>query len=92
MPLDEDVMSMDHRRFLDGRLKLRHLVLVIAIAENGTLSGAAQEMHVTQPVVTRALREAESIVGVALSGCYAGRVERSEFRMASNLDRAPSLR
>ncbi|MGW4485118.1 LysR substrate-binding domain-containing protein [Amycolatopsis sp. NPDC004368] len=53
-------------RFLDGRLKLRHLTLVIAIADNGTLLGAAQSLHVTQPVVTRALREVEAIVGVEL--------------------------
>ncbi|WP_326565141.1 LysR substrate-binding domain-containing protein [Amycolatopsis rhabdoformis] len=52
-------------RFLD-RLKLRHLLLVSAIADNGTLLGAAQDLHVTQPVVTRALRELETIVGVEL--------------------------
>ncbi|MEW2503798.1 MULTISPECIES: LysR substrate-binding domain-containing protein [unclassified Amycolatopsis] len=57
---------MDQQRFLDGRLKIRHLVLVIAIAENGSLLGAAKDLHVTQPAVTRALRETESIVGVEL--------------------------
>ncbi|WIX83538.1 LysR substrate-binding domain-containing protein [Amycolatopsis carbonis] len=57
---------MDQQRFLDGRLKMRHLVLVIAIAENGSLLGAAKDLHVTQPAVTRALRETESIVGVEL--------------------------
>ncbi|MEV0066274.1 MULTISPECIES: LysR substrate-binding domain-containing protein [unclassified Amycolatopsis] len=57
---------MDRQRFLDGRLKIRHLVLVIAIAENGSLLGAAKDLHVTQPAVTRALRETESIVGVEL--------------------------
>lgn len=57
---------MDARRLLDGRLKLRHLVLVTVIADQGTLVGAAKELHVTQPVVTRALRETEEIVGVPL--------------------------
>ena len=57
---------MNPDRLLDGRLKLRHLVLITVIAEQGTLIGAATEMHVTQPVVTRALREAESVVGAEL--------------------------
>lgn len=57
---------MNPQRFLDGRLKLRHLVLVTSIAEHGTLIGAAGELHVSQPAVTRALREAEEIVGVEL--------------------------
>ncbi|MER5179117.1 LysR substrate-binding domain-containing protein [Streptomyces sp. NPDC002896] len=51
---------------LDGRFKLRHLTLVSAIAEQGSLVGAAQALHVTQPVVTRGLREAEDVLGVRL--------------------------
>ncbi|MFC7494376.1 MULTISPECIES: LysR substrate-binding domain-containing protein [unclassified Nocardioides] len=54
----------DH--LLDGRLKLRHLNLVTTIAEEGSIVAAAAALHVTQPVVTRGLRELEEIVGVAL--------------------------
>ncbi|MGB3695912.1 MAG: LysR family transcriptional regulator [Gordonia sp. (in: high G+C Gram-positive bacteria)] len=54
------------RRLLDGGFKLRHLQIIAAIAENGTIGGAAQDLYVTQPVVTRALREAEDILGVEL--------------------------
>lgn len=57
-------MNVDH--FLDGRLKLRHLVLLTVVADEGTLVGAARAMHVTQPVVTRSLQEIESIAGVEL--------------------------
>lgn len=57
---------MDQERLLDGRLKVRHLVLITTIAESGTLVAAAEALHVTQPVVTRGLREAEAIVGVDL--------------------------
>ncbi|MER6981948.1 LysR substrate-binding domain-containing protein [Streptomyces carpinensis] len=53
-------------RLLDGRFKLRHLTLVTTIAEHGSLVGAAQALHVTQPVVTRGLREAEEVLGVSL--------------------------
>ncbi|BDZ54297.1 hypothetical protein GCM10025870_13700 [Agromyces marinus] len=53
-------------RLLDGRLKVRHLVLLTAIADEGTLVRAAESLHITQPVVTRALREVEDLLGVQL--------------------------
>jgi len=57
---------MDADRLLDGRLKLRHLVLVATIAEQGSVVRAAERLRVTQPVITRGLRELESILGVEL--------------------------
>ncbi|MEV0183200.1 LysR substrate-binding domain-containing protein [Streptomyces sp. NPDC050625] len=51
---------------LDGRLKFRHLVLIDAVARRGTITGAAAELHVTQPVATRGLRELEEILEVEL--------------------------
>ncbi len=57
---------MDLPRLLDGRLKLRHLVLVDALSEHGSVVGAAVHLRVTQPVLTRALRDLEEILGVQL--------------------------
>ena len=57
-------MTLPH--ILDGRLKLRHLTLVVAIADRGSVVAAAQALHVTQPVVTRGLREVEDVLGVRL--------------------------
>jgi DNA-binding transcriptional LysR family regulator len=57
---------MDHGRLLDGRLKIRHLILVTEIADAGSVVRAAEAMHVTQPVVTRGLRDVEEILGVSL--------------------------
>lgn len=51
---------------LNGRLKLRHLVLVAAIAEHGSVLRAADHLHLAQPAVTRGLREVEQILGVEL--------------------------
>ncbi|RBQ21038.1 LysR family transcriptional regulator [Spongiactinospora rosea] len=51
---------------LNGRLKLRHLVLVVVIAEQGSVLRAAEHLRLAQPAVTRALREAEQFLGVAL--------------------------
>ncbi|MFI2378084.1 LysR substrate-binding domain-containing protein [Streptomyces sp. NPDC018964] len=58
--------AMDLSRLLDGRLKVRHLVLATVIAEQGSLMGAAERLHITQPVVTRGLRELEAVLGVGL--------------------------
>jgi DNA-binding transcriptional LysR family regulator len=53
-------------RLLDGRLKLRHLTLVCALADQGTMLRAAEHLHVTQPVLTRGLRELEELLGARL--------------------------
>lgn len=57
---------MDTPRLLDGRLKLRHLTLVDALSERGSVVGAAAHLRVTQPVLTRGLRDLEDILGVSL--------------------------
>src|SRR5699024_2244114 len=57
---------MGTNRLLDGRLKLRHLILVDALTENGSVVGAASALHITQPVVTRGLHDLEQILGVPL--------------------------
>lgn len=57
---------MDPELLLDGRLKLRHLILVTAIEREGTLLRTAQALHVTQPVISRSLREIEGVLDVEL--------------------------
>lgn len=51
---------------LNGRLKLRHLVLVVAIADHGSVLRAARHLRLAQPAVTRSLREVEDVLGVEL--------------------------
>lgn len=62
-PREPDV---DQPRLLDGRLKVRHLVLIEALTRQGSVIGAAAELHITQPVATRSLRDIETILGVEL--------------------------
>jgi DNA-binding transcriptional LysR family regulator len=57
---------MDRLRLLDGRLKMRHLVLVDALTRHGSVSRAADAVYVTQPVATRTLQELEAILGASL--------------------------
>ncbi|MDI2099035.1 LysR family transcriptional regulator [Ruicaihuangia caeni] len=57
---------MDTRALLNGQLKLRHFVLALTIAEHGSIVRAAEHLFVTQPVISRALRELEQLLGVPL--------------------------
>lgn len=57
---------MDLPKLLDGRLKIRHLVLIDALTRQGSVIGAAAELHITQPVATRGLRDIETVLGVEL--------------------------
>jgi len=49
-----------------ARLKLRHLHLLQAVAEQRSVSGAATKLNVSQPAVSKSLREAETILGARL--------------------------
>lgn len=51
---------------LDTRLALRHLILIDAIAREGSLLAASQEVGLTQSAVTKSLQEAEAVVGARL--------------------------
>ncbi|MEW1699660.1 LysR substrate-binding domain-containing protein [Streptomyces sp. NPDC093249] len=51
---------------LDGRLKFRHLTLLIAVYEHGSVVRAAETLHLTQPAATRTLRELETVADLPL--------------------------
>lgn len=57
---------MKRPQLLDGRMKIRHLVLIDALASATSIAQAAERLHVTQPVVTRALQDIEAVLGVSL--------------------------
>jgi molybdate transport repressor ModE-like protein len=48
------------------RLEIRHLELVVAIAESGSLGRAAARLHLSRPAVTTQLKRIETFVGGAL--------------------------
>lgn len=60
------ICRMNSPELLDGRLKIRHLIYLDTLAAAGSVVGAAEHLRVTQPVMTRALQEAETILGVPL--------------------------
>ncbi|WP_328453571.1 helix-turn-helix domain-containing protein [Amycolatopsis sp. NBC_00438] len=48
------------------RLEIRHLELVVEVAEAGSLRRAAARLHLSQPAVTTQLKRIEQFVGGAL--------------------------
>jgi DNA-binding transcriptional LysR family regulator len=51
---------------LQNRIRLSQLRLLAAIAETGSLIGAAERLHVTQPAATKSLKLLEAAVGTTL--------------------------
>ena len=58
--------SDDMVRRLSARLKMRHLVLLLQIQQHGSLTRVAEHMASSQPAVTNALAELESMFGMPL--------------------------
>ncbi|WP_343669496.1 LysR family transcriptional regulator [Paraburkholderia heleia] len=56
----------DVTRRLNTRLKMRHLVLLLQIRQHGSLTRVAEHMATSQPAVTNALAEMESMFGAPL--------------------------
>ncbi|MGV0909873.1 pca operon transcription factor PcaQ [Martelella sp. FOR1707] len=51
---------------LNPRLRMRHLRCFLETARRGSLSGAANALHISQPAVSKTIRELEEILGVEL--------------------------
>lgn len=49
-----------------GKLRIRHLEIVLTVAELGNLSKAAAQLHSTQSALSRAIAEIEELVGARL--------------------------
>lgn len=47
-------------------MKIHHLRALVATADTGSINAAARSLHITQPAVTKALRELEDEFGVLL--------------------------
>lgn len=60
------VLALETLGRMRSRLKARHLNLLVALSQYGSLTRVAQEWGVTQPYLTQTLAEIESMMGTAL--------------------------
>lgn len=51
---------------IDRRIKLRHVECFLAIARLGSLKAACADLNLTQPAVSKTLKELEEVLGAAL--------------------------
>lgn len=50
----------------------------VAFAKNGTLTKAAEELHISQPALSRSMKKIEEELGVSLFERHGNRIELNE--------------
>src|SRR5215470_18392482 len=73
-------MRRDHH--VRHRLKLRHLEIVLAVAEAGSMAKAATRLAISQPAISRAIADAEEMLGVPLFDRSPQGVEPTQYGRA----------
>jgi DNA-binding transcriptional LysR family regulator len=63
---------------VEGRLRIRHLAVLVAVAEAKSMQTAAHRVNVTAGAVSKCVREAEAILGVTVFRRTARGVETTE--------------
>ena len=53
-------------RYIHQHLKIKHLKMLVALAEQGTIARVAVSLHVSQPAVSKMLAEMEAGLGIEL--------------------------
>lgn len=55
-----------NKSMIDGRIKFRHLQCFLAVAQHATLQKAAVALSISQPAVSKTIKELEEILGIRL--------------------------
>jgi DNA-binding transcriptional LysR family regulator len=59
-------MTNDSHWFIRGRLKTRQLLLLVSLADEGSIHRAAQSLNMTQPAASKLLKDLEDVLEVSL--------------------------
>lgn len=68
--------------YLRSRLKTRHMLLLVALADEGNIHRAAEVLAMTQPAASKMLRELEQMLGVRLFERLPRGVRPTEYGLA----------
>src|SRR5438270_4048583 len=74
--------SMDRDRHVRRRLKLRHLEILLSVAEAGSMAKAATRLAISQPAISRAIADAEDALGLPLFDRSPQGVEPTQYGRA----------
>jgi DNA-binding transcriptional LysR family regulator len=58
--------TMDRERRVGRRLKLRHMEILLAVVETGSMAKAGTRLAISQPAISRAIAEMEHTLGVPI--------------------------
>jgi DNA-binding transcriptional LysR family regulator len=67
---------------ISRRLKLRHLNVLLAVAQWGSMARAAEHLSISQPVVSKAISDLENMLGVRLLDRFSHGVEPTLYGRA----------
>src|SRR5947209_7223689 len=73
---------MNQAHHVRRRLKLRHLEILLAVAETGSMAKAATRLAISQPAISRAIADAEDMLGVPLFDRSPQGVEPTQYGRA----------
>lgn len=64
--MDKQPDTVLARHLFEGGLKINHLRILVALQQLGQVQKVAEALHVTQPAISKQLREVESVTGARL--------------------------
>jgi DNA-binding transcriptional LysR family regulator len=73
---------MDRHHRARRRLKLRHLEIILAVVDTGSMAKAATRLAISQPAISRAIADAENTLGVPLFDRSTQGVEPTQYGRA----------
>ena len=73
---------MDRERRVGRRLKLRHMEILLAVVESGSMAKAGSRLAISQPAVSRAIAEMEHTLGVPIFDRSPKGVEPTQYGRA----------
>lgn len=73
--MDKQFEAVPARYLFEAGLKINHLRILAALQQLGQVQKVAEVLHVTQPAISKQLREVESVTGVRLFQRHGNRVE-----------------
>jgi DNA-binding transcriptional LysR family regulator len=73
--MDNHTDIVPARYLFEAGLKINHLRILVALQQLGQVQKVAEALHVTQPAISKQLREVESVTGVRLFQRSGNRIE-----------------
>jgi DNA-binding transcriptional LysR family regulator len=74
--------AMDRERRIGRRLKLRHMEILLAVVETGSMAKAGTKLAISQPAISRAVAEMEHALGVPILDRSPQGVEPTQYGRA----------